>query len=58
MEVLIEKLEPLIARLIVLKNLESYIQESIYYRSHSGVFLNKKYTIWSFDCESKKTKVL
>jgi hypothetical protein len=58
MEVLDNNLEPLVARLFVLKNLESYIQESVYYRTHSGVFDVEKTIIWSFGSEHKKTKVL
>lgn len=58
MEVLTEPLEPLVARLIILKNLDSYIQESVYYRTHANLFLGNKHIIWSFGFQDKKTKIL
>jgi hypothetical protein len=59
MEVLKQELQnPLISRLIALKNLDSYIEESIYYRTHSKEFKYDKIAIWTYGSEGKSTKIL
>jgi hypothetical protein len=59
MEVLENKLDnPLITRLVALKNLELYIEESIYYRTHTSEFKSDKIVVWTYGQDSRKTKVL
>jgi len=58
MEDLISTENIMAPRLFVLKNLESYIEESIYYRTHSSLFKHNKIKIWSFGQGESKTKIL
>ena len=58
MEDLVNNENIMAARLLVLKNLESYIEESVYYRTHSSVFHFDKIKIWSFGQGESKTKIL
>lgn len=49
--------ERLLKRFTILKNLEYYIQESVYYRTFSEDIVNKhKYVLWTLGSECGKIK--
>jgi hypothetical protein len=44
-------------RLHIVKNLDSYIKESIYYRTHTEVFKESKKVLWSFGQKEGKAQL-
>ena len=52
-------LNPLQKRLYISSNLEYFISESIYYRSHSKEMIEEnRLVVWDFRKESGKVKIL
>jgi|LakMenE18May11ns_1017448.scaffolds.fasta_scaffold9654189_2 hypothetical protein len=47
----------LLKRFTLIKNLEYFIDESVYYRTHSDSFLNPRYSLYKLDEEVGKSKV-